>query len=104
MTTASEEPLTREEALRILREHQAELVERFGVRELALFGSTVRNEARPDSDVDLLVRMDIKGDWKRSFDLQFFLEELLSRPVDLVVNDSLRRSYRSTVQAEAVVV
>ena len=102
MTTTSDQALTRDEALRILRAHKAELVERFGVRELALFGSTARNEAQPNSDVDILVRMDIAGDWKRSFDLQFFLEDLLSHPVDLVVNDSLRRSFRARVHAEAV--
>ena len=102
MTTTSDQPLTRDEVLRILRAHKSELTKRFGVQEIALFGSTVRNEARPDSDVDLLVRMDIGGDWKRSFDLQFFLEDLLHRPVDLIVNDSLRRSFRAKVQAEAV--
>ena len=85
MTTTSDQALTRDEALRILRDHKAELAERFGVQELALFGSTVRNEAGPDSDVDILVTMDIAGDWKRSFNLQFFLEDLLGRSVDLVV-------------------
>lgn len=102
MTTTNDRTLTRDEALSILRDHKAELAERFGVQELSLFGSTVRNEAGPDSDVDILVTMDIAGDWKRSFDLQFFLEELLGHPVDLVVNGSLRRTFRTNVLAEAV--
>lgn len=102
MTTTNDRTLTRDEALRILRDHKAELVERFAVREIALFGSTVRNEAGPDSDVDILVKMDIEGDWTRSFQLQFHLEDLLQRPVDLIVNDSLRKEIRPNVLAEAV--
>ena len=82
MTTTNDQALTRDEALRILRDHKAELAERFGV--------------------DILVTMDIAGDWKRSFDLQFFLEDLLDHPVDLVVNGSLRRAFRTQVLAEAV--
>ena len=102
MTTTSDQPLTRDEALRILRDHKAELAERFGVQELALFGSTVRNEAGPDSDVDILVRMDIAGDWKRSFDLQFFLEDLLQRPVDVVMRQSIFNKLRPYIEREAV--
>ena len=100
--TTPDQALTRDETLAILREHRDELRERFGVTELALFGSTVRNEARPDSDVDILVDMDIAGDWKRSFRLQFFLEELLGHSVDLVVNGSLRKAYRAQVSREAI--
>lgn len=48
-------PLSREDALALLREHTPELERRFGVRPVALFGSVARNEARPDSDVDVLV-------------------------------------------------
>ena len=101
-TTTGTQALTRDEALRILRAHQVELRERFGVTELALFGSTVRNEARPDSDVDLLVNMDIAGDWTRSFQLQFFLEDLLGHSVDLIVNGSVREAFRARVEREAV--
>jgi hypothetical protein len=44
--------MTRDEAIRRLRERRADL-ERLGVEHLYLFGSTARDEARPDSDVDL---------------------------------------------------
>ena len=43
------------EALQILTEHRHEL-DRFGVKSLAIFGSVARNEARPDSDVDILAK------------------------------------------------
>jgi predicted nucleotidyltransferase len=46
--------MRRDEALAILTAHQEELKE-YGVKSLAIFGSVARDEARPDSDVDLLV-------------------------------------------------
>jgi predicted nucleotidyltransferase len=47
--------MKREDVIRIIQAHQAELRQEYGVKSLALFGSVVRDEARPSSDVDLLV-------------------------------------------------
>jgi len=102
MTTTTDQALNRDEALRILRSHKAELVERFGVQELALFGSTVRNEARPDSDVDILVGYDELPNWIAYFSIQPFLEDLLGRPVDVCTAKELRQEFRARVEAEAV--
>jgi hypothetical protein len=48
--------MERDEAITKLKQHEAEL-KQLGVRHLYLFGSTVRDEARPDSDVDLFARL-----------------------------------------------
>ena len=95
-------PVSSGEVLAILREHKAALAERFGVVDLSLFGSTVRGEARADSDIDVLVRLDDRPGWTRSFDLQAYLEELLGRRVDLVLETALRPEFRPSVEAEAV--
>ena len=63
--------MKKDEALQLLREHFAETQRQFGVKRLALFGSTVRDEAREDSDVDLLVEFEGKADSKRYFGLMF---------------------------------
>ena len=102
MTTISKQPLTRDEALRILRAHKAELVHRFGVQELALFGSTARNAARPDSDVDILVTYEELPDWITYFSVQPYLEGLLGRRVDVCTSKELRKEMRARVAAEAV--
>ena len=47
--------LTRAQVLTVLREHKAILVQRFGVNELALFGSFARDQATDHSDLDILV-------------------------------------------------
>jgi hypothetical protein len=78
------------------------LVARFGVTDLALFGSTVRDAARIDSDIDILVSFDGPATSERYFGVQFFLEDLLGRPVDLVTDKALRPELRPFIEKEAV--
>ena len=47
--------MKKQNALHLLQDHKETIRQRFGVRHLSLFGSTVRDEAREDSDVDVLV-------------------------------------------------
>jgi uncharacterized protein len=80
---------TKDEILAFLREN-SERLRLLGVRRIGLFGSFARNEAGPESDVDLLV--EFVPD-KKTFDnfmaLSFFLEELFGRKVELVTSESL---------------
>ena len=59
--------MTRNDVLRLLRRHKATLARRFGVIELALYGSFARDRGSDDSDVDILVRFDAPPDWRRLF-------------------------------------
>jgi predicted nucleotidyltransferase len=68
--------MKRARALDLLRKSKPELVQRFGVRRLALFGSIARDNARPESDVDVLVEFDGPANSARYFGLQFHLEDL----------------------------
>ena len=97
-----EQAIRKSEVLALLREHKLAMAERFGVVELALFGSTVRDEAGPDSDVDILVSFDRPTDPDCYFGVQFYIEDLLGRPVDLVTDKALRAELRPYVEAEAV--
>jgi predicted nucleotidyltransferase len=74
----------------ILSEHRQVLQERYGVEELALFGSYARGEQSPVSDVDILVRV------RRPIGLKFFalwdyLEEILGLKVDLLTPEALQQ-------------
>lgn len=89
-------------ALQLLTQHKPELMRRFGVVQLALFGSGARDEARPDSDVDVLVSFDGPATSQRYFGVQFYLEDLLGRPVDLVTDKALRTELRPYVEREAI--
>ena len=77
------------QALRTLREHRDRLAERFAVRSLALFGSVARGEAGADSDVDLLVEFSRPIGLLHVSATALFLEEVLGRPVDLVLRRAL---------------
>ena len=88
--------------LKLLRAHKATLVERFGVTALALFGSTARDQAADGSDIDILVRFDGPATSKRYFGVQFYIEDLLGHPVDLVTDKALRPELRPHVIAESV--
>ncbi len=96
--------LNRERVVALLREHKATLVQRFGVTELALFGSFARNQATDQSDLDILVTFRGQADWKGYFGAQFYLEDLLGRSVDLVTDKALRAELRPLVEREAVYV
>ena len=91
-----------DEALKLLKAHKANLTKRFGVTALALFGSTVRDAVGPASDIDILVAFDGPATSKRYFGVQFYLEDLLGCPVDLVTEKALRPELRPYIEREAV--
>jgi hypothetical protein len=92
---------SREELTRLLLDHTIDL-QRHGVKSLELFGSLARGEARPDSDVDLLVEFEGAPTFDRFMDLKFFLEDLLVRRVDLVTRAALKPRMRSIVEKESI--
>ena len=96
--------MKRDETLRLLQSHKAELIKQFGVIRLALFGSTARDTAIPGSDVDILIAFDGPATSKRYFGTQFYLEDLLGHPVDLVTEKALRPELRPYVEKEAIYV
>ena len=93
--------MRRDEALAILAAHQEQLKD-YGVKSLALFGSVARNEARPESDVDLLVEFSQPVDLFEFVRLQQYLEAMLDRPVDLGTPDSLKPQLREQVFKEII--
>ena len=96
--------MNREYILDALRAHKPVLAERFGVSGLALFGSFARDQATQLSDVDILVRFNCPATAKSYFGVQFYIEDLLGRRVDLVTDKALRTEFRPCVERECVYV
>ncbi len=94
--------MKRTEVLKQMRNHLPEIKQRFGVAHLALFGSISRDAACPESDIDILVTFDGPATSQRYFGLQFYLEDLLGAPVDLVTDKALRPELRPFVEQEAI--
>jgi Predicted nucleotidyltransferases len=96
-------PVTRDEVVRALRAHRS-LFERFGVVSVSLFGSVVRDEAKPMSDVDLLVDFapGQPGGLFRYVELKHALEGVLGRPVDLITKNNIRPRLKARILAECL--
>jgi uncharacterized protein len=95
--------MTRAEAITQLRTH-ADAVRALGATSLYLFGSTVRDEAQPGSDLDLFVEYG----GNRTFSLidlvgiKLFLEANLGITVDLTTRDGLHPRLREDIEHAAI--
>ena len=88
--------------LKKLKELKVEAGERYRVREMGLFGSFVRGEQSARSDIDVLVEFDSEADLFDCIGLAIFLEEKLSRKVDVVSENALRIELKDTILREVI--
>jgi uncharacterized protein len=91
----------RHDVLERLEAHREEL-EAMGVRYLAIFGSVARDEAGPNSDVDILVDLERPAGLLSLARLQNHLASLLGRRVDVVPRDSVRPQLEARIGREAL--
>lgn len=94
--------MKQEIVLQLLKQKNAELTKKFGVKALLLFGSVARDEATPKSDVDLLVEFNRPVGYFGLFALQDYLENLLGCSVDLGTPDGLKPNVRERVMGELI--
>ena len=85
--------MRRDEALRILAEHRDELAA-MGAASLSLFGSVARDEAGPDSDVDVLIDLARPLGYFGLAAIHLRLEEVFGQRVDLVTINGVKPAYR----------
>jgi len=78
-----------------------ELSERFTVKRIGVFGSCVRGDEEPESDVDIIVEL-VEPTFDHYMDLKFRLEEILCRPVDLVIADTVKPRLKPFIEQEVV--
>jgi hypothetical protein len=88
------------EILDTLSEHR-EAIRAYGVRRLGLFDSHVRDAAGAASDLDFVVDFETKS-FDGYMDLKFFLEELFSSKVDLVLESTIKPRLRDVILGEAL--
>jgi len=97
--------MTLTSGIEIPNEAIAQICRKYGVKELAIFGSAARGEMRPDLDVDLLVEFspEVKIGWE-FLDLEEELAQLFGRKVDLGTKRSLKPWVRQDVLREAQII
>jgi len=91
-----------EEVKTILKEHKAEVVQRYRVREIGIFGSFVRGEQKRRSDVDILVDYEGVPDLFEFINLERYLQRLLRKKVDLVRKAAIRKELKGRILKEVV--
>lgn len=96
--------MKRTDAISTLSKVKPELVGRFGVTRIALFGSTVRDSANQESDIDILVSFNGPATSAQYFGVQFLLEDQFGCSVDLVTEKALRPELHKFVMQEAIYV
>jgi len=103
MTSSAALPvLSPDQLLSLLRERQGEWRQRYQLQRIGLFGSTARNEATAQSDVDVWVELDPLTPYA-TVHLKQELEELLQRPVDLVrLRERMNPALRQAILREGI--
>lgn len=92
-----------EEAAQTLRSHEGEL-RRLGVRHAPVFGSIARGEARPESDIDVLVEIDHNRpigvfEYAR---VKLYIAGIFQQPVDVVSSRTLKPLLRENILQDAI--
>jgi predicted nucleotidyltransferase len=95
--------MKRDEVIAILRQHETTLRAR-GVCHAALFGSVARGDARPDSDVDIMIELapDAGLDIFKYAGIMMYIEGLFPGPVDVVDRDALKPLLRAPAANDAI--
>lgn len=96
--------MTRANLLSFLQEHKKELQGKFGIKQLALFGSYARDEQREDSDIDLVIVEIDKKDYFNRVNAKYFLEEQLKKSVDIGYLSSIRNFIKKRIEKEMIYV
>jgi len=93
---------SRDEVVSAIRANR-QVIERYSVKSLALFGSAARNRLRKNSDIDVLVQFE-KPTWANYIGLKLYLQDLLGREVDVVTPKALKPAARASVEKDLLYV
>jgi predicted nucleotidyltransferase len=94
--------MNKEKIIKILKEVNAEVEQRYKARLKGIFGSFAKGEESARSDVDILVEFKEGANLLHLVGLSLFLEENLHLPVDLVPFDAIRKEIRDSILKEAI--
>jgi predicted nucleotidyltransferase len=95
-------PASRDQVLRTLRARKADARQQFGVELVGIVGSVARNEARPDSDVDIILHPVERISLFDLVRLRDMLAEGLGRSVDLVISEDMPTERRAYIERDLV--
>ncbi|VAW31658.1 Nucleotidyltransferase domain protein, BT0168 group [hydrothermal vent metagenome] len=85
-----------------LQAEKPHLYDKYGVTEIGVFGSYVRGEQSPNSDIDILITLTDppKISLLELVDLQYYLSDLLGKKVDVAIKKNLRKRIGKRILSE----
>jgi hypothetical protein len=93
---------TLEEIKTILGDHKSEVIQKYKVSELGIFGSFVRGEQKRRSDIDILVDFYEIPDLFKFIELERYLQRLLGKKVDLLDKQAIKRQLKDIILKEVI--
>ncbi|MBI4826144.1 MAG: nucleotidyltransferase family protein [Nitrospirae bacterium] len=95
-----------DEAKAVLKEHKNEVIQKYRVSEIGIFGSFVRGEQKKRSDIDILVEFDEENipSLLKLIEMERFLQRLLRKNVDVVMKSGIRPELKDLILKEVVYV
>jgi predicted nucleotidyltransferase len=90
-------------AIEILKKHEDVINQKYGVKEIGVFGSFARGEEKEGSDIDFLVEFkEGSKTFDNYIDLKYFLQDLFGRSVDLVTVQALKPQLKDDILQEVI--
>lgn len=93
-----DEELNSEKIINILKKNKNILI-KYGVKKIGLFGSFVRGEQKKYSDIDFIVELE-NPDFDNFMELVFYLEDLFKRKVELITNGNISPYIKPYIENE----
>ncbi len=94
--------MTKNEILAFLREKKSYLSKTYGVTSIGLFGSYARDEAREGSDIDIAVELKSENKFMNFFNLKYYLEEQLHKPIDIGIESTLKPVAKEYIKKDII--
>ena len=94
--------MNQSDVLKKISENRNELKDRFAIDSLSIFGSVARDQASPDSDLDILVSFRETPGLFKFLELKSHLEKICQCSVDLVTEKALRKQFRDQILRETL--
>jgi predicted nucleotidyltransferase len=99
--TSKSKTLNKDEIIAFLVKNKPYIKKEFGITKIALFGSYARNEQKKSSDIDLLIESK-SHDFRKRMQLKHYLEDALSKKVDIGYFNSVRFAIKHSIQKDLI--
>jgi uncharacterized protein len=91
-----------EEVISVLKEKRSDLIQKYHITRIGIFGSVIRDEAGPGSDIDILVDFSDDASLLDHSGLKIYLEKIFGEPVDVVPERAIRAELRTPILSDVV--